>query len=130
MHFGCIHFHICCVASVQMLVNDKTFGTIFIKRMGWQCFKMGATNGLQATCYPMHHGRIFNKDDSLEECMSKQLWTIAMKDPLTFMCLMHPSCLVSNIIQLKTRHVSVCVSSGRRGWHQNSSYWRLKGMQV
>jgi hypothetical protein len=33
-------------------------------------FKMGATNGLQATCHPMHHGRIFKRDDSLEECMS------------------------------------------------------------
>jgi hypothetical protein len=27
--------------------------------LGWRCFKMGATNGLQAPCHPMHHRRIF-----------------------------------------------------------------------
>jgi hypothetical protein len=38
--------------------------------MGSWYLKTGVTNDLKSTYHPMHHGRIIDKIDSLEECMN------------------------------------------------------------
>jgi hypothetical protein len=78
---------------------------------GWVdgALKWGTTNDLENTYHPMHHGRVFDRNDSLEKCMSMgvdhvQLIVNNLNDFLTFLCLMHLSCLVPSIIQHKKRH--------------------------
>jgi hypothetical protein len=64
--------HFLCGPSSKFWLMDKTFGTIFIKRMGSWYLKMVGNNGFEGTYHPMHHGRIFHRDDSLEKCMNMQ----------------------------------------------------------
>jgi hypothetical protein len=70
---------------------------------------------------PMHHGRIIDKNDSLEECMNMGSNYVQVvvnnfnENFLIFLCLMHTSCLTPSIIQLKKRHVSMCVNIDWKG---------------
>lgn len=67
-----LKMHFLCGPSSSFGWWTKHLGP-FLSR-GWVdgTWRWLATNGFEGTYHPMHHGRIFHVDDSLEKCMNMQ----------------------------------------------------------
>jgi hypothetical protein len=61
------------VTLVQVLVGGQNIWDHFYQEDGLMILEDGwQKHGFENTYHPMHHGRIFHRDDSLEKCMNMQ----------------------------------------------------------